>query len=231
MKRIVIAFIVILLTAISAHADHDEIKTIIPVAYQGWNLLGWSLQPHVTNDTIVSSGYNAIMYAALDNRVYYFEEQNGYAIADSFIIGEGFWMKSTTTVPLIQQGKAPEIRTHILYEGWNMVSPLEEEIHPLLLVYSHPIIDSIWGWDFPNYQYKDMLATQEHLVPGYGYWMYAAHDGILFYDGFSNQTPPQAPSKVVVPRSQRQPPPPPMHVGIKTWGDVKNDIHNRTAVH
>ena len=221
MKRIVIAFIVILLTAISAHGDHDEIKTIIPVAYQGWNLLGWSLQPHVTNDTIVSSGYNAIMYAALDNRVFYFEEQSGYTIADTFIIGEGFWMKSTTTVPLIQQGKAPEIRIHILSEGWNMVGSLEEEIHPLLLVYSHPTIDSIWGWDFPNYQYKDMLASQEPLVPGYGYWMYAAHDDTLFYDGFSNQTPPQAPAKVVVPRSQRPPPLPPIHVGIKTWGDVK----------
>ena len=45
-----------------------------------------------------------------------------------------------------------------------MVSPLEDEIHPLLLVYSHQTIDSIWGWDFPNYQYKDMLASQEPLV-------------------------------------------------------------------
>ena len=222
MRKIVIVVITLLLTSLFAHGDHDEVKTIIPVVYTGWNLLGWSLQPYVTNDTIVSSGYNAIMFAALDNRVYYFEEQNGYAIADSFIIGEGFWMKSTTTVPLIQQGKAPEIRIHILYEGWNMVSPLEDEIHPLLLVYSHPTIDSIWGWDFDNYQYKDMLATQEHLVPGYSYWMYASHDDTLFYDGFSNQAPPQAPAKVVVPRSQRQPPPlPPMHVGIKTWGDVK----------
>ena len=222
MRKLVIVTLVLLLTSISAHGDHDEIKTIIPVAYEGWNLLGWSLQPYVLNDSIVSSGYNAIMYAALDNRVYYFEEQNGYAIADSFIIGEGFWMKSNLTVSLIQQGKAPEIRIHILYEGWNMVSPLEDEIHPLLLVYSHPTIDSIWGWDFDNYQYKDMLAIQEHLVPGYSYWMYASHDDTLFYDGFSNQTPPQAPAKVVVPRSQRQPPPlPSMHVGIKTWGDVK----------
>ena len=221
MRKIVIVVITLLLTSLFAHGDHDEVKTIIPVAYEGWNLLGWSLQPYVLNDSIVSSGYNAIMYAALDNRVYYFDP-DGYAIADSFIIGEGFWMKSNLTVPLIQQGKAPEIRIHILYEGWNMVSPLEDEIHPLLLVYSHPTIDSIWGWDFDNYQYKDMLATQEHLVPGYSYWMYASHDDTLFYDGFSNQTPPQAPAKVVVPRSQRQPPPlPPMHVGIKTWGDVK----------
>ena len=222
MKRIVIAFIVILSTAIAAHGDHDEVKTIIPVAYEGWNLLGWSLQPYVLNDSIVSSGYNAIMYAALDNRVYYFD-QDGYAIADTFIIGEGFWMKSNLTVPLIQQGKAPERRIHILYEGWNMVSSLEDEIHPLLLVYSHQTIDSIWGWDVVNYQYKDMLASQESLVPGYGYWMYAVHDDTLFYDGFSNQTPPQAPAKVVVPRSQRQPPPPPMYVSVKTWCQIKRE--------
>ena len=222
MKRIVIAFIVILSTAIAAHGDHDEVKTIIPVAYEGWNLLGWSLQPYVLNDSIVSSGYNAIMYAALDNRVYYFD-QDGYAIADTFIIGEGFWMKSNLTVPLIQQGKAPERRIHILYEGWNMVSSLEDEIHPLLLVYSHQTIDSIWGWDVVNYQYKDMLASQESLVPGYGYWMYAVHDDTLFYDGFSNQTPPQAPAKVVVPRSQRQPPPPPMYVSVKTRGEIKGE--------
>ena len=222
MRKLVIVTIVLLFTAISVHGDHDEVKTIIPVAYEGWNLLGWSLQPYVLNDSIVSSGYNAIMYAALDNRVYYFD-QDGYAIADTFIIGEGFWMKSNLTVPLIQQGKAPERRIHILYEGWNMVSSLEDEIHPLLLVYSHQTIDSIWGWDVVNYQYKDMLASQESLVPGYGYWMYAVHDDTLFYDGFSNQTPPQAPAKVVVPRSQRQPPPPPMYVSVKTWGEIKGE--------
>ena len=222
MRKLVIVTIVLLFTAISVHGDHDEVKTIIPVAYEGWNLLGWSLQPYVLNDSIVSSGYNAIMYAALDNRVYYFD-QDGYAIADTFIIGEGFWMKSNLTVPLIQQGKAPERRIHILYEGWNMVSSLEDEIHPLLLVYSHQTIDSIWGWDVVNYQYKDMLASQESLVPGYGYWMYAVHDDTLFYDGFSNQTPPQAPAKVVVPRSQRLPPPPPMYVSVKTWGEIKGE--------
>ena len=222
MRKLVIVTIILLFTAISVHGDHDEVKTIIPVAYEGWNLLGWSLQPYVLNDSIVSSGYNAIMYAALDNRVYYFD-QDGYAIADTFIIGEGFWMKSNLTVPLIQQGKAPERRIHILYEGWNMVSSLEDEIHPLLLVYSHQTIDSIWGWDVVNYQYKDMLASQESLVPGYGYWMYAVHDDTLFYDGFSNQTPPQAPAKVVVPRSQRQPPPPPMYVSVKTWGQIKRE--------
>ena len=222
MRKLVIVTIVLLFTAISVHGDHDEVKTIIPVAYEGWNLLGWSLQPYVLNDSIVSSGYNAIMYAALDNRVYYFD-QDGYAIADTFIIGEGFWMKSNLTVPLIQQGKAPERRIHILYEGWNMDSSLEDEIHPLLLVYSHQTIDSIWGWDVVNYQYKDMLASQESLVPGYGYWMYAVHDDTLFYDGFSNQTPPQAPAKVVVPRSQRQPPPPPMYVSVKTWGEIKGE--------
>ena len=223
MRKIAIIVIVLLLTTAVAHGDHDEIKTIIPVVSTGWNLLGWSLQPYVTNDTIMSSGYEAIMLAALDNRVFYFSEQSGYTIADSFVVGEGFWMKATTTAPLIQQGKAPQIRTHILYEGWNICSPLEDEIHPLLLVYSHPTIDSIWGWDFANYQYKDMLATQEHLVPGYGYWIFAAHDDTLFYDGFSNQAPPQAPTKVVVPRSQRQPPSPPVYVGTKTWGALKNE--------
>ena len=80
---------------------------------EGWNLLGFSLQPHVVNDSIVSSGYNAIMYAALDNRVWYFN-QNGYALADSFIIGEGFWLKSFAHAPLIQQGTASEKRIHIL---------------------------------------------------------------------------------------------------------------------
>ena len=143
MKRIVIAFIVLLITSIAAHGDHDEVKTIIPIMHEGWNLLGFSLQPHVVNDSIVSSGYNAIMYAALDDRGWYFYS-TGYAIADSFVIGEGFWLKSFVDAPLIQQGKASERRIHILYEGWNIVSPLEDEIHPLLLVYSHQTIDSIW---------------------------------------------------------------------------------------
>jgi len=222
MKKILVIAI-LLLTTMSAHGDHDEVKTIIPIMYEGWNLLGFSLQPYVVNDSIVSSGYDAIMYAALNDRVWYFHS-TGYAIADSFVIGEGFWLKSFVDAPLIQQGNASEKRIHILYEGWNIVSPLEEEIHPLLLVYSHQTIDSIWGWDRHNYQYKDMLARQEHLMPGYGYWMYTTHDDTLFYDGFSNQTPPQAPAKIVATQSQRQPPDAPVHVGTKTWGDVKKTL-------
>ena len=222
MKKLVTIAVIFILTSIVAHGDHDEVKTIIPVMYEGWNLLGFSLQPYVMNDSIVSSGYDAIMYAALNDRVWYFHP-TGYAIADSFVIGEGFWLKSFVDAPLIQQGNASENRIHILYEGWNLVSPLEEEIHPLLLVYSHQTIDSIWGWDRDNYQYKDMLSTQEHLIPGYGYWMYAAHDDTLFYDGFSNQTPPQVPAKVVVPRSQRQPPGAPVYVGAKTWGEINRE--------
>ena len=221
MKKILVVAI-LLLTTMSAHGDHDEVKTIIPIMYEGWNLLGFSLQPYVVNDSIVSSGYDAIMYAALDDRVWYFH-QTGYAIADSFVIGEGFWLKSFVDAPLIQQGIASEKRIHILYEGWNMISPLEDEIHPLLLVYSHQTIDSIWGWDRNNFQYKDMLATQEHLIPGYGYWMYAAHDDTLFYDGFSNQSPPQAPAKIVATQSQRQPPDAPAYIKAKTWGQIKGE--------
>ena len=120
MKKILVVAI-LLLTTMSAHGDHDEVKTIIPIMYEGWNLLGFSLQPYVVNDSIVSSGYDAIMYAALDDRVWYFH-QTGYAIADSFVIGEGFWLKSFVDAPLIQQGIASEKRIHILYEGWNMIA-------------------------------------------------------------------------------------------------------------
>ena len=220
MKKILIAFMAVLITTVSAHGHHDEVKVIVPIMHEGWNLLGFSLQPHVTNDSIVSSGYDAIMYAALDNRVFYFY-QNGYALADSFIIGEGFWLKSFAHAPLIQQGTASEKRIHILQEGWNLVSPLEKEIHPLLLVYSHQNIDSICGWDYNNRQYKDMLARQEYLVPGYGYWMYTTHGDTLFYDGFSNQAPPPAPAKLVAIKSKKSPPMPPAYVGTKTWGEIK----------
>ena len=235
MKKLVTIAVIFILTSIVAHGDHDEVKTIIPIMHEGWNLLGFSLEPYVVNDSIVSSGYNAIMYAALDDRVWYFYS-TGYAVADSFVIGEGFWLKSFVDAPLIQQGKASERRIHILYEGWNIVSPLEDEIHPLLLVYSHQTIDSIWGWDYYNYQYTDMLATQEHLVPGYGYWIHATHEDTLFYDGFSNQTPPQAPAKMVAPLSQETPPSPPIKRPFlknkyQTWGELKNDIHNSATLH
>jgi len=220
MKKIVIAVVLVLITSVALHGEHDDVKVIIPIMHEGWNLLGFSLQPQVVNDSIVSSGYDAIMYAALDNRVWYFN-QNGYAIADTFIIGEGFWLKSFAHAPLIQQGLASEKRIHILHEGWNLISPLEKEIHPLLLVYSHQNIDSIWGWDRGNYQYKDMLARQEYLAPGYGYWIYTTHGDTLFYDGFSNQLPPQAPAKLVAIKSKKLPPIPPTYVGTKTWGEIK----------
>ena len=72
MKKLVTIAAIFILTSIVAHGDHDEVKTIIPIMHEGWNLLGFSLEPYVVNDSIVSSGYNAIMYAALDDRVWYF---------------------------------------------------------------------------------------------------------------------------------------------------------------
>ena len=223
MKKILIAFILVLITTTSSDSDHGDDKVIIPVMYEGWNLLGFSLQPHVTNDSIVSSGYDAIMYAALNNRVFYYS-QNGYSIADSLIMGEGFWMKSFASAPLIQEGIRPLIRVHLLYEGWNLITSLEKEINPLLLVASHPFIDSIWGWDNYQHQYRDLLAERAWLIPGYGYWVHATHADTLFYDGFSNQAPPQPPAKVVVSRSQEMPPTAPIYIVKQTWGDVKKTL-------
>ena len=220
MKNIIIVLILLFTTFV--FADHDDVKVIVPVMYEGWNLLGFSLQPHVVSDSVVSSGYDAIMYAALDNRVFYYD-QLGYSIADSFIMGEGFWMKSFVDAPLIQEGVRSSQRIHILYEGWNLIASLEKEIKPLLLVASHPTIDSIWGWDTFNHQYKDILAEQSSLVPGYGYWIHATHDDTLFYDGFSNQIPPQPPAKIVAPRSQDNPPPPPIYIQRKTWAQIKGE--------
>ena len=222
MKKIIIT-LTLLFTSISAHGEHDDVRVIVPVMYEGWNLLGFSLQPHVTNDSIVSSGYDAIMYAALNNRVFYYS-QNGYSIADSFIMGEGFWMKSFDSAPLIQEGIRPLARVHLLYEGWNLITSLEKEINPLLLVASHPSISSIWGWDNYQHQYRDLLAERDWLIPGYGYWVHATHADTLFYDGFSNQAPPQPPAKAVVSRSQEIPPIPPIYIVRQTWGDVKKTL-------
>ena len=219
MKKLLIALIIILMMGFVTHADHDDIRTITPVVHEGWNLLGFSLQPYVMNDSIISSGYDAIMYAALENRVFYFDD--GYVVADTFRIGEGFWMKSNVTAPLIQQGIASPKRVHLLSKGWNIISPLEKEIHPLLLLYSHQTIDSIWAWDHSDYQYEDMLASKEHLMPGYGYWIHTTQSDTLFYDGFSSHLPPQAPTKLVVVTSQRRPPKPPVYVEDNTWGKIK----------
>ena len=65
MKKLLIALIIILLMGFVTHADHDDIRIITPVVHEGWNLLGFSLQPHVMNDSIISSGYDAIMYLSL----------------------------------------------------------------------------------------------------------------------------------------------------------------------
>lgn len=222
MKKIVIAVVLVLITGVALHGEHDDVRVIVPVMHEGWNLLGFSLQPYVVSDSVVSSGYDAIMYAALDDRVWYFNP-NGYVVADTFIMGEGFWLKSFVSAPLIQEGIRSSNRMHVLYSGWNLIASLEKEINPLLLVDSHPTIDSIWGWDTNQHQYKDILAERSVLMPGLGYWVHATHEDTLFYDGFSSQAPPQPPAKMVVTRSQRQPPDAPAYIKAKTWGQIKGE--------
>ena len=224
MKKIVIAAIIILITTLVSHADHDEETiTISPLVKEGWNLMGLSLYPRVVNDSIVSSGYDTIMLAALENRMWYYND-DGYAVADTFLIGEGYWLKMLDDAILIQEGIPSMERIHILYNGWNLVSPLEKTIHPYTLLYSHPNITSIWRWDAWNNQYKDVIFEQNYMNPGIGYWMKNVGTDTLFYDGFSADVPPSPPAKLTVQQSQDQPPDPPVTVRWKTWADVKREM-------
>ena len=223
--KFLLSILLIVLSAVTVIADHNDVRVIIPVMYEGWNLLGFSLTPTVVGDSVLSSGYGAIMIAALDNRVFYFN-QDGYAFADSAIMGEGFWLKSFTSAPLIQEGAKPIERTHKLYEGWNIISPLEKEIHPQNLLSSHDMINSIWRWDTVNNRYHDVLADQGHMTPGVGYWVYSEVEDTLFYDGFSQSAPPIPPSssKWSTSKSQETPPDPPTAVRWETWARVKAEL-------
>ena len=241
MKKIIIVLIVLfialafadLFTAL-ASAEHEnqtitttppivveQTITISPAVFSGWNMLGFSLYPRVVNDSIVSSGYDKIMLASLENRMFYYNE-SGYSLVDSFRIGEGFWMKATNNGVLVQVGIPFEQRIHILSNGWNMVSPLEKNIHPQNLLYSHPSINSIWGFDTGEYRYRDIIFEQSFMMPGVGYWIKNVGIDTLFYDGFSADVPPQLPAgKLLIQQSKEQPPPAPANVEMKTWGGVK----------
>ena len=232
MKKIIVALIILFTTLVLAEHENQTITTtppiiiiptitISPAVFSGWNMLGFSLYPRVVNNSIVSSGYDEIMLASLENRMFYYDE-SGYSLVDSFRIGEGFWMKATNNRVLVQEGLPFEQRTHILSNGWNMVSPLEKYIHPQNLLYSHPSINSIWGFDTAEYRYRDIIFEQSFMVPGVGYWIKSMGTDTLFYDGFSADVPPPIPAgKLLIQQSKDQPPPAPANVEMKTWGDVK----------
>ena len=232
MKKIIVALIILFTTLVLAEHENQTITTtppiiiiptitISPAVFSGWNMLGFSLYPRVVNNNIVSSGYDEIMLASLENRMFYYDE-SGYSLVDSFRIGEGFWMKATNNRVLVQEGLPFEQRTHILSNGWNMVSPLEKHIHPQNLLYSHPSINSIWGFDAAEYRYRDIIFEQSFMVPGVGYWIKSMGADTLFYDGFSADVPPPIPAgKLLIQQSKDQPPPAPANVEMKTWGGVK----------
>ena len=225
MKKVIVTLIVLLSGEI--FADHEEeIRVISPEVREGWNMLGFSLYPRVLSDSVVSSGWDTIMIAALENRMFYFDKNAGYSVADTFRIGEGFWMKATTNDFLFQEGIPFEERVHILDDGWNMISPLEKEIHPTALLYSHQMINSIWRWDAFDYKYRDVIADKSFMVPGVGYWIKSIGEDTLYYDSFSADVPPTPPAsaKLLVQESQEQPPDPPVTVLWKTWAGVKKEV-------
>jgi len=232
MKKIIVVLITLFTTLTLAEHENQTITTtppttvsptmtISPAVFSGWNMLGFSLYPRVVNDSIVSSGYDKIMLASLENRMFYYDE-SGYSLVDSFRIGEGFWMKVANNEVLVQEGVPFDQRIHILSNGWNMVSPLEKYIHPQNLLYSHTSINSIWGFDAAEYRYKDIISEQSFMVPGVGYWIKSTGTDTLFYDGFSADVPPPLPAgKLLLQQSKDQPPPAPTNVEMKTWGGVK----------
>jgi len=232
MKKIIIVLIILFTAYALAEHENQTVTTtppiiinptitISPAVFSGWNMLGFSLYPRVINGSVVNGGYDEIMLAALENRMFYYGE-SGYSLVDSFRIGEGFWINTSLNGVLMQEGIPSKQRIHILSNGWNMVSPLEKNIHPQNLLYSHPSINSIWGFDTGEYRYRDIIFEQSFMMPGVGYWIKNVGIDTLFYDGFSADVPPQLPAgKLLIQQSEEQPPPAPVNVEMKTWGGVK----------
>jgi len=230
MKKIIIVLIILFTAYALAEHENQTVTTtppiiinptitISPAVFSGWNMLGFSLYPRVINGSVVNGGYDEIMLAALENRMFYYGE-SGYSLVDSFRIGEGFWINTSLNGVLMQEGIPSKQRIHILSNGWNMVSPLEKNIHPQNLLYSHPSINSIWGFDTGEYRYRDIIFEQSFMMPGVGYWIKNVGIDTLFYDGFSVDIPPPLP-KLLIQQSKERPPPAPANVEMKTWGGVK----------
>jgi hypothetical protein len=142
---------------------------------QGWNLIGFNLQPIDPRVEVVFSGWTKhirAIYGYLDGEwTYWFP---GLPSSISFDCGRGFWVLTDSAVNLTLTGLPGSSPT--LKSGWNLVAASSPEPVALAAFLGDSNWSMVYGYDSSTqgwlYNIRGIGGDLEYLEPGHGYWIF-----------------------------------------------------------
>ena len=133
--------------------------------HRGWNLISPPIQPIERNIAHLFRGKE------IDDFNYWDGKSDRYHVATELKVNLGYWVYCYDKFNIEIIGNRPKNPEILLSKGWNLVG-VTDPINP---IEHHASIGSIWSWD-PEQQSYMMLSSNDSLVPGYGYWIYAINE-------------------------------------------------------
>lgn len=126
----------------------------------GWNLIGLPVD-------VDDASRDAVLPSAMPNTL--FRSSNGYKLADSLQIGEGYWIRFQSASAVSVVGRSVLANTIPLSQGWNLISGLSCGI-------SITSINDPGSVIVPNtvFEFDGVYAESDSLHPGRGYWVRAS---------------------------------------------------------
>ncbi|TAK52630.1 MAG: M20/M25/M40 family metallo-hydrolase [Bacteroidetes bacterium] len=105
----------------------------------------------------------------------------GYSKKDSLQVGEGYWVKFSSTQDIVIEGTVCEHETITVKEGWNLIGSISCTI-PVSQIASVP--GGVVTSEF--YGYNNGYERTDSIESGKGYWVKVAQDAsIILSSGFS----------------------------------------------
>ena len=145
-----------------------------------WNLVSL---PLVVEDAL----YSNLFPEAIDETLYSFDLMGYVHVGDGYnpetflLPGIGYWLRFTSDGSTNISGTLIHEQTYSLYEGWNLISGISEDISIYSASDPENIIihGSVYGFHGGNTGY----ISADILSPGKGYWIRANADGEIILVG------------------------------------------------
>jgi hypothetical protein len=158
-----------------------------------WNLL--SLPLSVAGDSV------ARLFPAATTGAYGYSGGAGYSVVDTMAPGKGYWMKFDSAGSVAISGITVASETVAVAQGWNLVGSWSEPVRASTIESIPPgLVTSQF------YAYRGSYYAVDTIVPGKGYWVKAAGEGLLVLSGAGSSSPE---TRITIVAGADRPPAPP----------------------
>ncbi|MDD4985191.1 MAG: hypothetical protein PHQ43_05295, partial [Dehalococcoidales bacterium] len=162
--------------------------------YRGWNLISLPLMPTSTDPEEILEGLDGagvtIIWGNYDPTTGSWESYAPAAEENSLTVmrdGRGYWVRTDGDAMLTVTGRALPLPPGVppaynVVPGWNLIG--FKSLAPRLATdYLEAISGKytlIYGFDGENRQYVLVIASEDEMLPGAGYWVAVTQSGTIF---------------------------------------------------